>query len=255
MTTWKQKLGRRLRNSRFYPHIYFASSPFKIVEYARMREGISFRPDDLILDVGCGAGLQTLLFGMRAKQIIGIDPNPNAVGRAVSDHRECAPRIPAEFRTTTIENAGFPAGMFSKVFSVCVLEHIPNYRSALKECFRVLRPGGVLSISCDSLETIDDEGLKRMHAEQHHVEHLFTAESLKADLERMGFQNVQVYSIFRSGFARNLFMRAIRNNFQFRQSTSIGLSWLLRLTDFVTRSDPGLFLIARAVKPETGPQA
>ena len=255
MTTWKQKMGMRLRSSRLYPHIYFASSPFKIVEYARLRKGVPFRPDDLILDVGCGAGLQTLLFGLRAKRIIGIDPNPNAVGRAVSDHRECAPRIPAEFRTTTIESAGFSAGMFSKVFSVCVLEHIPDYQSALKECYRVLRPRGMLSISCDSLETIDDEELKRIHAEQHHVEHLFTAASLKRDLERAGFQDVRVYSIFRSGFARNLFMRAIRNNFQFRQSASIGLSWLLRLTDFFSSSDKGLFLIAQAVKPEICPPA
>lgn len=251
MTTWKQKLGCKLRTSRFYPHIYFFNNPFKALEYAELVKGMPFRADDVILDLGCGAGLQTLLFGRHATRIIGIDPDPNPVGRAISDHQECAPRIPAEFLATTIENAGFEKETFSKVFSVCVLEHIPDYRGALKECFRVLRPGGILSFSCDSLETLVDAELKRKHAERFFVRHFFTAETLKMDLMNLGFQDVRVYSIFRSRFARDLFEESIRSGFFHRYAKSMGLSWRLRWEDAFARGEKGLFLIARAVKPGT----
>lgn len=254
MATWKQRLGLKMRRSCLYPHIYFFNHPFKAFEYHELVRGMPFRRDDVILDVGCGAGLQTLLFGRRAARVIGIDPDPNPVGRAASDHRECAPRIPAEFRATTIEAAGFADGMFSKVFSVCVLEHIPDDRSALRECLRVLQPGGILSFSCDSLETIDDPELKRLHAERYRVEHLFTAESLKRTLEETGFVDVSVHSIFRSRFARDLFKQGIPRGFSMRYSKSIWLSWRLRWADWFARGEKGLFLIARARKP-AAPQA
>ena len=249
MTTWKQRLGERLRKPPFYPHIYFFNHPFKALEYSELVKNVPFRPDDVILDLGCGAGLQTLLFGRRAARIVGIDPDPQPVGRAISDHRECATRIPAEFRVTTIEEAGFADGTFSKVFSVCVLEHIPDYRNALKECYRVLQPGGILSFSCDSLETIDDAALKKTHAERYFVRHFFTAESLKKDLESLGFRDVRVYSIFRSRFARDLFMQGIRSGFIQRYARSIWLSWRLRWADAFVPGGQGLFLIARATKP------
>ena len=252
MTSWKQQLGKRLRRPPFYPHIYFFNHPFKPLEYFELVRGMSFRADDVVLDVGCGAGLQTLLFGRKAARVVGIDPDPNPVGRAISDHRECAPGIPAEFIATTIEKAGFAEGQFSKVFSVCVLEHIPDYKSALRECFRVLKPGGILSFSCDSLETIEDQDLKKMHAERYFVRHLFTAESLKKDLEEHGFTEVEVHSIFRSRFARDLFMRGIPSGFTMRYLKAIWLSWRLTWADWFSPRGKGLFLIARAVKPAAG---
>ena len=247
--TLKQKIGQRLRRAPFYPHIYFFNHPFKAKEYTELVKGLDFDRKDVILDVGCGAGLQTLLFGRRAARIIGIDPNPLPVGRAISDHRECVPQIPAEFRVATIEEAKFPGDTFSKVFSVCVLEHIPDYLSALRECYRVLRPGGVLSFSCDSLETVDDPELKNIHAERFFVRHWFERESLQRDLEHIGFENVHVYPIFKSDFAKNLFEQGIRGEFCHRYMKSIWLSWRLRWADVFARKNKGLLLMARANKP------
>ncbi len=249
MASWKQKIGLRIRRSFLYPHIYFFNHPFKIKEYKELIRGLKFRADDTILDVGCGAGLQTLLFGRQAARVVGIDPNPDPIGRAVSDHHECAPQIPAEFITTTIENAGFADATFTKVFSVCVLEHIPVYQSALTHCFRVLKPGGTLSISCDSLTTIDDPELKQQHQERYEVRHLFTVDSLKNDLERIGFSHVKVYPIFCSNFARDLFKAGIRQGFNQRYLKTIWRSWRLQWADWFARKGQGLFLIARAVKP------
>jgi hypothetical protein len=114
----------------------------------------------------------------------------------------------------------------------------------------VLQPGGIISFSCDSLETIDDEELKAKHAKTCFVRHFFTAESLKNELESFGFIDVHVYSIFRSRFAKELFEESIRGSFIHRYAKSIWLSWRLRWADsFAPRDAKGLFLIARAVKP------
>jgi len=247
--TVKQKIGRMLRRAPFYPHIYFFNHPFKAKEYSELVKGLKFDRQDVILDVGCGAGLQTLLFGRRALRIVGIDPNPLPVGRAISDHLECVPQIPAEFRVATIEEAKFAEGTFSKIFSVCVLEHIPDFMSALRECYRVLQPGGVLSFSCDSLETIDDPDLKDIHAKRFFVRHWFEGKALKQDLESIGFVNVRVYPIYTSDFAKHLFEKGIRGEFCYRYMKSIWLSWRLYWADLFSRRSKGIFLIVRANKP------
>ena len=249
MATWKHKLARFLRRPPFYPHIYFFNHPFKALEYSKLVARMPFRPDDVILDVGCGAGLQTLLFGRRAARVVGIDPDPNPVGRAQADHRECAPRIPAEFRVATLEEAKFQEATFSKVFSVCVLEHVPDHLGTLRECFRVLKPGGILSLSCDSLATIDDEALKKDHAARYYVQRYFEPAELKRDLEAVGFRKVRILSIFRSRFARDQFMDGLRNGFCHRYAKSIWLAWRLRWADWFAHGERGLFLIVRAEKP------
>jgi SAM-dependent methyltransferase len=42
----------------------------------------------------------------------------------------------------------FPAESFELVVSLDVLEHVPRYRQALEECWRVLEPGGALVVTC-----------------------------------------------------------------------------------------------------------
>lgn len=58
---------------KLFPHIFFKFKPFKIYEFKELLRGINFSRDDIILDIGCGVGLQTMLLGKRCKKVIGID--------------------------------------------------------------------------------------------------------------------------------------------------------------------------------------
>lgn len=57
---------------RLYPHIFFTLNHFKIYEFKELLKEHKFSGKELILDLGCGAGLQTMLIGKRYKKVIGI---------------------------------------------------------------------------------------------------------------------------------------------------------------------------------------
>ena len=59
----------------------------------------------------------------------------------------------------------YPSNWFEVVYHSQVLEHIPkeNAFDFLKECFRVLKPGGILRVVCPDLENICKEYLRHLN--------------------------------------------------------------------------------------------
>jgi len=87
-----------------------------------------------ILVVGCGGGIEAAVLGLLLKaQVTGIDVATNFDERAA--------RI-ANLQYGDATNMDFDDESFDFVFSFHALEHIPDYRKALSEMRRVLRPGG-----------------------------------------------------------------------------------------------------------------
>ncbi len=88
-----------------------------------------------ILDVGCGRGHNTNLFahlGMRAQ---GIDLNADVIDIA----RESYPSL--TFHCHDVQELPFDDASFDATFSFSVLQYV-DWRRVLRECDRVLRPGG-----------------------------------------------------------------------------------------------------------------
>src|SRR3990167_4758690 len=75
-------------------------------------------------------------------QIFGIDISDYQVKKTRKKFKKFG--IPEfNFKTSDIRKVNFPDNFFDIVFGLGTIEHVPDYGVAIKEVFRVLRPGGV----------------------------------------------------------------------------------------------------------------
>jgi ubiquinone/menaquinone biosynthesis C-methylase UbiE len=232
-----------------YPNILFSFNPFKVIEFEELSHGVNFSSDDRVLDFGCGDGLQTFLLGKRCDRVVGIDISEPCIARARQKVRQMRKNSNIEFICGELENAGFEDESFDKIFSFCVIEHIPKYREVLCEAHRILRQNGILSISVDSLGTIDDPAILERHKREHSVETYFETENLRKTLTEIGFQEVHVYPIFGSDYARRVFTSAVRSEFSFNLlATIMKTSAIRRHERRSIGAEKGIFLVAKCRK-------
>lgn len=108
------------------------------------------RPGETVLDLGCGAGMDALVAAQivgPAGRIVGVDLSHEMLAVAEAGRTEAGfPQV--EFREAAVEALPFPAASFAVAVSNGVLNLVPDKPAALREIFRVLRPGGRLQ-TCD----------------------------------------------------------------------------------------------------------
>jgi SAM-dependent methyltransferase len=93
------------------------------------------------LDVGCGEGRFCRMLRQRGIDAIGIDPTPALLA-------EARRRDPGgDYRSGRAERLEFEDGRFDLVVTYLTLIDIADFRAAIAEMARVLRPGGSLLIA------------------------------------------------------------------------------------------------------------
>src|SRR2546422_8447403 len=106
-------------------------------------------PGQIVLDLGSGAGLDVLLSAKR------VGPGGHAYGVDMTDemlalanaNRDRSGLTNATFLKGTIENVPLPAASVDVVISNCVINLAEDKGAAIKEAFRVLRPGGLFAVA------------------------------------------------------------------------------------------------------------
>jgi len=93
-----------------------------------------------VLEIGCGLGTDGAQFAKAGADYTGVDLTEAAVDLA--RRRFELFDLPGTFRTADAEKLDFPENTFDVVYSHGVLHHTPNTAGAIKEVYRVLRPGG-----------------------------------------------------------------------------------------------------------------
>jgi arsenite methyltransferase len=102
-----------------------------------------------ILDVGCGAGVDTILAAMMAApngSAVGVDIVPEMLARAESN-RKMTGLGNVSFQNAAGNHLPFSDDAFDVVISNGVINLIPDKEGALAEIHRVLTPGGRLMVA------------------------------------------------------------------------------------------------------------
>nr|WP_246736326.1 class I SAM-dependent methyltransferase [Enterovirga sp. DB1703] len=115
----------------------------------RLVERIAPAPDDVIVDLGCGTGTLAIMLkqACSSARVIGIDPDEAMLAPARDKVR--AAGIEVDLRRGQADRLPLGDGSATKVVSSLVFHHMQQdtKRAALREAYRVLRPGGRLILA------------------------------------------------------------------------------------------------------------
>jgi len=170
-----------------------------------------------ILDAGCGDGtFARVLFN---GQIVdaGVDADEREVRRAQRT------RCYGELQVGRLESLPFESERFATVFSNCVLEHIPDVESALREIHRVLRPGGWLMLSEIAKGAGGDAEYPTPWADSARTSFLSTPEETRRGLLEAGIDVVRVHSTREAALAFGARSRAMVDRGEKPPHRAVGL--------------------------------
>ena len=142
-----------------------------------------------LLDVGCGAGEYVAFMRDHGWQAEGVDFDAEAVESART-------RFGVNVHSRQLEEMKYPDAYFDAITMNHLIEHVPDPARLLRECRRVLKPGGMAIVT-----TPNAGGLgHRIHARYwrgleppRHL-HIFSPASLGILAKRAGFENVEVFT-------------------------------------------------------------
>jgi 2-polyprenyl-3-methyl-5-hydroxy-6-metoxy-1,4-benzoquinol methylase len=105
-------------------------------------------PGKRLLDIGCGSGTLGVAVRNKFEEVYGIDIAEDAVATA-RGNGQTAQRI-----DLNSESLPFPAEFFDAVTVLAVLPYVYDPYYVLRECHRVLVPGGRLVLSAANMRTV-----------------------------------------------------------------------------------------------------
>jgi arsenite methyltransferase len=155
----------------------------------------SLRPGEVVVDLGCGAGLDVILAARRvgpSGRAIGIDMTPEMIARARASAAKAGVDNVA-FHLAAIDALPLADGSADCVISNCVINLAPDKRAVFREIARVLRPGGRVAISDIALKKPLPEDLARdVLAYVGCIAGAISCADYERGLAEAGFEGVQV---------------------------------------------------------------
>lgn len=153
------------------------------------------RPGEVVLDLGSGGGMDAFVAARK------VGPDGHVFGLDMSDdmvllaHRNAAAAEVSNvgFLKGDLEAVPLPRESVDVIISNCVVNLVPDKSRALREAFRVLRPGGRLSISDIVTHTPVPESLRsNLTAWAACIGGALSEDEYRGHLEDAGFVDIEI---------------------------------------------------------------
>lgn len=194
--------------------LYFFPGRRNDVDFSVMY--LSDKSDGRLLEIGCGSGSMLEFMGSLGWRTEGLDIDPAAVAKA----RERGLSV----SLGTLEEQRYEENTFDAVIMSHVIEHVPDPESLLRECLRILKPGGALSLVTPNTESAGRLlfGRSWLHLDPPRHLTLFNTKTINKLAQKAGFNRIRTRTTIRD--AHNLFWASysIRRNGTFTMGSKPG---------------------------------
>ena len=114
----------------------------------RLIDSLQIESDESVLDVACGIGTTSLMVGQRHNaSVTGIDFSEVNVQRANEAASASTPNTSVQFKTGDATNLPVDDAVVDHLICECAVSTFADQTAAVKEFYRVLKPGGQVAIS------------------------------------------------------------------------------------------------------------
>jgi SAM-dependent methyltransferase len=149
-----------------------------------------------VLDVGAGTGVASYAFARSgAREVVALEPDSgDVVGQGAI--RRISNGLPITIATGVGEALPFPDARFDVVYARQVLHHASDLDALVRECARVVVPGGIVLATREHV--VDDEAQLRAFLASHPVhqlaggENAHSLEAYRAAFRRAGLVRLRV---------------------------------------------------------------
>lgn len=181
-----------------------------------------------VLDVGCGNAYGTALMAVDAEEITGFDYDR---GTIEENKKKYGAVKNLHFVQGAVPPLPLPDACYDVVTAFQFIEHIENRKEFLKECIRVLKPGGVVMVTTPNIK-------KSLARNPFHI-HEYTFDEMKQEIngipsgfELLGLKGNEKVNTY---YAENgKFVRMILKFDIFGLHKRLPASWLTAPYNFIT---------------------
>jgi 2-polyprenyl-3-methyl-5-hydroxy-6-metoxy-1,4-benzoquinol methylase len=176
---------------RFIPGIKeYDQSPIAYEHWQRYYSLLNYVKGKTVLDIACGEGYGSNLISQYAEKVFGADISSETIHHAKS--RYSAPNL--NFSVESIENLDHEDQSIDIIVSFETIEHVDtNMQEAfLREAVRVLKPEGVVILSCPNKKVASDDAFENWgYKNEFHIKEYYLDEF--DDFLRRHFRYVHFY--------------------------------------------------------------